>query len=116
MIQSSQLLLFAVVLMTLIDFVLLYLNITGVSGRRMVKDKLSNFDKNPVKIQLENHFPFRIKYTILDEIPEQFQIFDFKLKGFLSSKKEIELNYDLIPSERGVYKFGDVNVFVSTPL
>ncbi len=116
MIQISQLLLFAVVLLTLIDFVLLYLNKTGVSGRRILKDKLSNFDKNPVKIELENHFPFRIKYTVLDEIPEQFQIFDFKLKGFLSSKKEIELNYDLIPSERGVYKFGDINVFACTPL
>lgn len=116
MISISQLLLFAVILITIIDFSLLYSNKKGISGGRLVQDKLSNFDKNPVKIQLENHFPFRIRYTILDEIPEQFQIFDFKIKGLISSKKEIELSYDLIPSERGIYRFGDVNVFVTTPL
>src|SRR5690606_2056211 len=45
-----------------------------------------------------------------------FQIFDFKMKGFLSSKKERILDYELIPHERGVYKFGNTNVFVQSPL
>ena len=116
MIQISQLMLFALLLFTAIDLILLFSNKTGISSTRIVKDKLSNFDKNPVQIKLENHFPFRIKYTLLDEIPEQFQLFDFKMKGMISSKKEIELNYDLIPSERGLYKFGNINVFVESPL
>ncbi len=116
MIQISQLLLFALLIFTLIDLMLLFSNKKGISGERLVKDKLSNFDKNPVQVRIQNHFPFRIKYTLLDEIPAQFQIFDFKMKGFLSSKKEKELNYDLIPNERGIYKFGKSNVFVESPL
>lgn len=116
MISISQLMLFALILFTAIDLILLFSHKKGISGTRIVKDKLSNFDKNPVLIKLENHFPFRIKYKLLDEIPEQFQLFDFKMIGFISSKKEIELQYDLIPSERGLYKFGNLNIFVESPL
>ncbi len=116
MIPISHLLLFALILISLMDLILLFSHKTGVSGERTVQDKLSNFDKNPVQIHLQNYFPFRIHYTILDEIPEQFQIFDFEMKGMLSSKKEMDLKYDLIPNERGIYKFGKTNVFVRSPL
>lgn len=116
MIQISHLLLFALILISLMDLILLFSHKTGISGERTVQDKLSNFDKNPVQIHLQNYFPFRIHYTILDEIPEQFQIFDFEMSGMLSSKKEIDLKYDLIPNERGIYKFGKTNVFVRSPL
>ncbi|MGB6083744.1 DUF58 domain-containing protein [Moheibacter sp.] len=116
MIQISHLLLFALILISLMDLILLFSHKTGISGERTVQDKLSNFDKNPVQIHLQNYFPFRIHYTILDEIPEQFQIFDFEMSGILSSKKEIDLKYDLIPNERGIYKFGKTNVFVRSPL
>lgn len=116
MIQISQLLLFSLILITLIDLILLFSHKKGISGERIVKGKLSNFDKNPVQIHLQNHFPFRIHYTLLDEIPEQFQIFDFNMKGKLSPKKEIDLKYDLIPNERGIYQFGNINIFVESPL
>lgn len=116
MIPISHLLLFALILISLMDLILMFSHKTGVSGERTVQDKLSNFDKNPVQIHLQNYFPFRIHYTILDEIPEQFQIFDFEMKGMLSSKKEMDLKYDLIPNERGIYKFGKTNVFVRSPL
>lgn len=116
MIQISHLLLFALILISLMDLILLFSHKTGISGERTVQDKLSNFDKNPVQIHLQNYFPFRIHYTILDEIPEQFQIFDFEMSGILSSKKEMDLKYDLIPNERGIYKFGKTNVFVRSPL
>src|SRR5690606_848499 len=37
-------------------------------------------------------------------------------KGILSSKKERELVYELTPTERGIYEFGDTNVLVQSPL
>ena len=116
MVQVSQLLLFALVLFTLIDFLLLFLNKKTISGSREVNDKLSNSDKNKVRLNLKNHFPFRVHYTIFDEIPEQFQIFDFKMTGMLSSKKNTVLEYELTPNERGIYKFGKTNVFLESPL
>lgn len=116
MFQVSQLVLFGLILFTIVDFVLLFSTKKTISGERDVNDKLSNSDKNIVKLKITNHFPFRIRFQILDEIPEQFQIFDFKMKGFLSSKKERILDYDLTPNERGIYKFGDTNIFVQSPL
>lgn len=116
MILISQLILFAVVLITLFEVVLLFWTRKGVSAQRILQDKLSNSDSNPVEIHLENHFPFRIKYSLVDEIPNQFQIFDFKIKGVLGSRSSTQITYELIPKERGVYRFGDLNVFVATPL
>ncbi|HLV24265.1 MAG TPA: DUF58 domain-containing protein [Moheibacter sp.] len=116
MLFVSQLALFAVILVSLFDLILLFSNKKGISGKRILKEKLSNFDENPVVVQLENHFAFRIKYTLLDEIPEQFQIFDFKMEGFLSSKKATELTYEITPTERGIYHFGNLNVFLESPL
>lgn len=114
--QISQLVLFGIIIFTIVDFILLFSVKKTISGEREINDKLSNSDRNIVKLKITNHFPFRIRFNILDEIPEQFQIFDFKMKGFLSSKKERILDYDLTPHERGVYKFGDTNVFVQSPL
>lgn len=112
----SKLLLFAVFLVFLVDYILLFSHRIGVSGQRMVQDKLSNSDKNKVRIQFKNHFPFRIKYEILDEIPIQFQEFDFKIKGVLSAKSQKEHDYTLTPHERGVYEFGTTQIFVSSPI
>lgn len=114
--QISQLALFAVAIFTLIDLLLLFLPGQTLSGERTVNDKLSNSDKNIVRLKITNHFPFRIYFEILDEIPEQFQLFDFKMKGILSSKKERELVYELTPTERGIYEFEDTNVLVQSPL
>jgi len=116
MIQISQLLLFVLVLFTLIDFLLLFSARKTITGNREINDRLSNFDKNKVKLSLKNHFPFRVRYIILDELPCQFQIFDFKMTGLLSSRKDILLEYELTPNERGIYKFGKTNVFVESPL
>ena len=116
MLLIAPALLFAVVLLSIIDWVLLFLVRNPISGHRKVNDRFSNADENPVQIHLQNHYPFRVKYTILDEIPAQFQLFDFKMKGFLSPKSEVELDYTLTPTERGRYQFGKTNVFVSSPL
>jgi uncharacterized protein (DUF58 family) len=116
MIFISQLLLFAVILVFMVDFIFVFSNKIGISGSRKVKDKLSNFDKNKVELHLKNHFPFRIQYSIYDEIPPQFQLFDFNIKGILSAKSEVILDYELTPNERGVYQFGNSNIFISSPL
>ncbi|MGB7499213.1 MAG: DUF58 domain-containing protein [Moheibacter sp.] len=116
MISVSEMLLFAMILFVLIDLILLFSSRTGVSGERIVNDKLSNFDSNRVQLKLKNHFGYRISYSLIEELPAQFQIFDFNMKGKLSGRNEITLKYELTPKERGVYSFGNTNAFVSSPL
>lgn len=116
MLLVANLLLFALFLLTLVDFLLLYLNKKALIGKRVTSESLSNFDDNPILIQLENHYPFPIHYLILDELPKQFQIFKFEVKGKLAAKKEKSIHYSLQPTERGLYRFGNTNVLVHSPL
>lgn len=114
--QIFQFVLFALLTITIFDFILLYFSAKNISGEREVNDRLSNSDKNIVKIKIANHYPFKIYFDILDEIPEQFQIFDFKMSGTLTSGKQSIMEYELTPNERGIYKFGNTNIFVCSPL
>lgn len=116
MLSIAPALLMAVVLLTLIDWVLLYLTKNPLTGNRKVNDRFSNFDENQVYLYLQNHYPFRINYYLFEELPPQFQIFNFEMKGFIKPKSEVELKYGLTPKERGLYTFGNTNVFVRTPL
>ncbi|MDD3771770.1 MAG: DUF58 domain-containing protein [Weeksellaceae bacterium] len=114
--QIASYLLFSVIVLFIADGVIMNTVKKGVVGERETQDKFSNFDKNKVKIHLKNRFPFQINYQVLDEIPEQFQLFDFEINGKLETQKEIDLEYELQPRERGIYQFGKTNVLVSSPL
>ena len=67
-------------------------------------------------MQLKNLYGFPAHLSIIEEIPYQFQKRDFIFKLILSNKEEKTLHYDLTPTERGVYLFGNINVFTSSPL
>lgn len=112
----AHLMLFSLAFLTLVDFFLLYHSKKAVSGQRMTQERLSSFDQNTISIRLENHYNFPIDYEVLDELPEQFQIFDFSFKGRLGAKKEKKIHYTLQPTQRGLYEFGNTNVLVQTPL
>lgn len=113
---------FAVTLLTIlfftvtsIDVLLLFSRQKGISGRRILPEKFSNGDENPVQIHLKNYYPFTITTEIVDEIPFQFQKRDFSLVRTLKSQRNISLEYTLRPTERGEYHFGGLNIFVRTP-
>ncbi|MEX0290676.1 MAG: DUF58 domain-containing protein [Flavobacteriaceae bacterium] len=99
-----------------IDLFIVFSRARGVSGERIIPEKLSNGDHNPIKIRIINRYPFSISARIIDELPHQFQKRDFELKTSLQKKENKFFNYDLRPTERGVYSFGNLIVFVSSPL
>ena len=99
-----------------IDLFLIFSRGKGVSGERIVPEKLSNGDDNPIKIRVINSYPFRISARIIDELPQQFQKRDFEIKTTLSPRENKFFNYDLRPTERGVYVFGNLIIFASSPL
>ncbi|MFG4001619.1 DUF58 domain-containing protein [Flavobacterium aquidurense] len=99
-----------------IDILLLYITKTGIEAERITPEKLSNGDLNPVKIQIKNHYTFKISVKIIDEIPFQFQVRDFKIVKTIKASEQKEIGYDLRPTERGEYYFGYLNIYVSSPL
>ena len=109
--------LFFVLLAALIaDLLLLYRTKVGLLGTRTTPEKLSNGDENEILINLENYFPFRITVNVIDEIPHQFQRRDLDFKLSMTAGQSKLIQYHLRPVKRGVYSFGAINVFVTSPL
>jgi hypothetical protein len=42
-------------------------------ANRIIAERLSNGDKNPVVLQVRNTYPFTVKMRVIDELPDQFQ-------------------------------------------
>ena len=100
----------------MVDFLLLFNQKNGIQAQRMLPEKLSNGDENPVKIDVKNNYFFRINSKIIDEIPFQFQKRDFLIEKEIPAGKNAFFQYILEPKERGEYSFGNLNVFASSPI
>jgi uncharacterized protein (DUF58 family) len=99
-----------------LDILILYTARTGIEASREMPEKLSNGDLNPLKISIKNHYTFPVSVKIIDEIPFQFQVRDFKIIKTIKASAEDKTTYDLRPTERGEYYFGNLNIYVSSPL
>ena len=100
----------------LVDIMLLFQSKEGIIGKRILLDKLSNSDPNPVEILLETKYPFPVVLKIIDELPKQFQVRDFLMETALKPDEGRKLPYEVTPNERGVYQFGALNVYASTAI
>jgi uncharacterized protein (DUF58 family) len=87
-----------------------------VQARRITAHRFSNGDENPVEIVVKNGFAFPVYVTIVDELPEQLQIRNWKRKMILKPNQQKKIHWKLKPVERGSYDFGNIHLFVSSPL
>lgn len=112
--SATWMLVWLFVIAMCIDVLILYRFKNGFSARRIVSEKLSNSDDNEIAITLENNYPFQVFISLIDELPPQFQKRDFEHATSLQSGEKSTYTYNVRPVERGEYKFGRVNVFVSS--
>lgn len=112
--SATWMLVWLFVIAMCIDVLILYRFKNGFSARRIVSEKLSNSDDNEIAITLENNYPFQVFISLIDELPAQFQKRDFEHATSLQSGEKSTYTYNVRPVERGEYKFGRVNVFVSS--
>lgn len=99
-----------------IDILIIFIGKSRLFARRTVPDKFSNGDENRINVNIENNYPITIYCDIIDELPEQFQKRDFKLQSKLNSKSSKALSYNLKPTQRGEYHFGNLNIYVKSKL
>lgn len=112
----SKVLLFILVVLTVVDIFMLYTIKNGITVKRFLPERLSNGDKNKISLEFESFYGFLVNLMIIEELPYQFQKRDFLFNLKLAHKKEKTIHYDLKPTERGVYHFGNINVYASSPL
>lgn len=102
--------------MVLLDLVLLFRNSRTVFLRRDLPERLSNGDENPIRIYVENFYAFPVRIGVIDEIPAQFQKRDVWFESWLRPGAHTTINYVLRPVKRGEYLFGQVRLYVQSPL
>ena len=101
-----------IILLFIIELISLYRIRAGIFGERRVSERLSNGDQNDIYISIENHYPYHVHISIIDELPYQFQIRDFKIEGTLNNGDIKVFKYQLKPLKRGEYIFGGLNIYV----
>lgn len=83
---------------------------------RVTAERLSNGDENKIELILKNEFSFPIHVNVIDELPEQFQERKWKRHVDLKAKQQKKIQYYLQPHQRGEYYFGNIHLFVASPL
>lgn len=112
----AKLLFYLFLAFTIVDIILLFLSKGSVIADRIVPDKLSNGDENKIEIKVTNQYLFSSSVNIIDELPFQFQKRDFNFHSLLKSGEQKFYSYTVRPVERGVYSFGNLNVFATSPI
>ena len=102
--------------LVVVDITLVYGFGKACGAQRIVGDKFSNGEENPVRIRVENKYPFAVRVRVVDEAPVEFQERNNSLNFCLSSHEHKEGTYFLRPVKRGAYRFGQVRVFVTSRL
>lgn len=98
----------------IVDILLLYAGGNRIECRRIHPNRLSMSDENKIYFIVSNAYTFNISVKIIDELPVQFQIRDFKLTMKLSQGQSQTSGYLLTPRERGEFEFGLTRVYVSS--
>jgi uncharacterized protein (DUF58 family) len=105
------------VFLSFVDAVLLFRHANPVNVTRQTKyARLSNGDVNDITLQIENYYNFKVKMDIVDELPVQFQMRNFKISASLEPAQQRKFMYQVRPLERGEYHFGKINTFITSPL
>lgn len=99
-----------------LDIIILFAAKTGIESTRIVAEKLSNGDENPISVSIRNYYTFAVYAKIIDEIPFQFQVRNFEISRKIKASSQDDIQYFIRPVERGEYVFGNLNVYISSPL
>ncbi len=102
--------------LVLADGVLLFRGGKSFECSRSLGKVFSLNDENPVSISVKSLFRFRIRLELIDELPYQLQIRDFKLQAALAPGETKLFRYSVVPKVRGRYEFGNIHAFVVSPL
>lgn len=88
----------------------------GITAVRTCPERFSNGDDNEVDIHVQSLYPFGVRLMVVDEIPFIFQRRDVAFTLLVAARGGSMVTYSLRPVERGVYSFGLMRIFASTPI
>jgi len=103
-------------LSTAMDYVVLFSKKNPVLVTRNLPDRFSNGEENTLHWVIQNNCPFPVKLQLIDEFPENWQIRDLDQRTQLEAGEKAKLKYGIKPRERGEFNFGNLYLFIQSPL
>lgn len=98
------------------DALLLFNRRVQVHAERQTPAVFSLGDENDVTLTLVNRCGLRLHVEVIDELPEQLQIRNFSVRVLLRPFETFHHVYYLRPVTRGAYHFGDIHLFLTSPV
>ncbi len=111
-----KIILWGCVFLVAADYILLFFIGRSPKAQRIMSERLSNGDENNITLKIHNRMIFPVKMEIIDELPEQLQTRDFALQRSFAAREEKNMTYVIKPTERGVYEFGSMILYVKSGL
>ncbi|MCD6063972.1 MAG: hypothetical protein K0R82_1883 [Flavipsychrobacter sp.] len=103
------------IILSIADYILLFSGNRSIRIHRELQQRFSMGDDNTITLHISNAFPFTVNVSLVEEVPEQFQLRNFQLLFKLAPGQSIERSLTLNPKTRGEYEFGDTMSYVSSP-
>ncbi len=106
--------LLALIVLVSMDYMRLNASKVSVLAERKVDPILSLGEENKVKTHFEHTYPFDIEVRYVDELPAQVQQRSFKILFDSKAQEKHHLSFDIRPTSRGIYHFGNLYFYVRT--
>lgn len=116
LLPSMMILLVAVGVAVVADTVVLFGRGQSIEATRIMAERLSNGDDNSVSIEMRSTYRMAVALEVVDELPFQFQVRTMQVRTTISAAGAAVFTYTVRPTQRGVYHFGAVNIFVGSKL
>ncbi len=111
-----KVLLYLLFALVAVDILILFLRKQVIHVHRQLADTLSLGDENSVSLSVSSSYSIPLAIEVIDELPYQLQRRDSGFRFLLAPGGTKTFQYSIKPTERGLYKFGNVNVYVSSVL
>ena len=111
-----KVLLYVLFALVLVDVLILFFRKQEIVVTRKLNDTLSLGDENKVELTISSSYTIPLDVEVIDELPYQLQRRDSSFRFSLNPEGKRTLYYTIKPTERGLYSFGNVNVYVSSLL
>lgn len=108
------LLLFAT--LTIIDYALLFKTQQNISAQRAIPEIFHLGAFNTIDLSIQNHTNLTYNFSVIEELPDIFQVRNFDIKGIIKAQELKELNYDLKAIKRGAYTFKRTIIYISSAI
>jgi len=101
---------------SIFDFILLWKIKKIADAERFCAPRFSNGENNTVRLAIESYYPFDLNIDIIDEIPFIFQRRDILFKVNIKPFDREVVKYELCPTKRGEYGFGNILLYITTKI